>query len=84
MGRNSPEDRDARRSAALVPAVLGRAAGLAAAMWWTPTLQALLFQIGPRDIATFAAAISFVVVAARLTPRLRAPRVDQVATLRSE
>ena len=72
---------------ALVPAVLGSAAGLAAAMWWTPTLQALLFQIGPRDTATFAAATGFVlvlVVAASLAPTLRATRVDPVATLRAE
>jgi ABC-type lipoprotein release transport system permease subunit len=67
--------------------MLGSAAGLAAAMWWTPTLQALLFQIGPRDTATFAAATGFVlvlVVAASLAPTLRATRVDPVATLRAE
>ncbi len=72
---------------ALGPAVLGSAAGLAAAMWWTPTLQALLFRIGPRDTATFAAATGFVlvlVVAASLAPTLRATRVDPVATLRAE
>jgi ABC-type antimicrobial peptide transport system permease subunit len=74
--------------------ILGRAApaaaagltiGLVAAVWLSPMLQTLLFEIGPRDWTTLTLVTSFLAVvsaAACFVPARRAARTDPVAALR--
>jgi putative ABC transport system permease protein len=84
---------DARRilalvlSRALVPALLGMAAGVGVALWWTRALALLLFGLEPTDPAAFAIAcglVAGVVLLASLWPAWRAARVDPVVALRLE
>jgi predicted permease len=72
---------------ALVPAALGMAAGAAAALWWTPALQSLLFGIEPSDPLTYAAAaaiVTLVVLAGSLLPAWRVSRAPPTSALRAE
>jgi putative ABC transport system permease protein len=72
---------------ALLPALLGMAAGAGVALWWTPTLRSLLFGIEPADPLTYAAAaalVTLVVLAGSLLPAWRASRVPPVVALRAE
>jgi len=68
-------------------AAAGIAAGLAASLLLTRSLQSLLFQVAPFDPATFgcaAALLASVAFAACYIPARRASRVDPLASLRSE
>ena len=70
---------------AIVLACAGIAVGLAAAAGASRLMQGLLFEVGPRDPATFVAvplALFAVIVVAALVPARRASRVDPVVTLR--
>lgn len=72
---------------ALIPALMGVAAGVGASLWWTRTLRALLFGLQPNDPSTFTMSGALVVVlvmAASLLPAWRASRVDPVVALRFE
>lgn len=74
--------------------ILGRAApaaaagltiGLVAAVWLSPMLQTVLFEIGPRDWTTLALVTLFLAVVsgfACVVPARRAARIDPVAALR--
>lgn len=69
------------------PVAAGIGIGGLAALSLTGLLRSLLFEVGPRDPATFAAAAGLLAVvglAALLLPTLRATRVDPIATLRHE
>jgi putative ABC transport system permease protein len=71
----------------LTLALIGLAAGLAAALVLTRVMEALLFGVRPNDPGTLvgvAALIATVAAAASLVPAFRATRVDPVATLREE
>jgi predicted lysophospholipase L1 biosynthesis ABC-type transport system permease subunit len=66
-------------------ALAGLAIGLVAAVWLSPMLQTLLFEIGPRDWTTLVLVTSFLAVvsaAACLVPARRAARIDPVAALK--
>ena len=68
-------------------AVTGIAIGLASAYALSRLLSSLLFEIAPRDSATFtvvAAILASVSLAACLAPALRASRVDPIVALRDE
>jgi ABC-type antimicrobial peptide transport system permease subunit len=74
------------RQTALLAAA-GVACGLAGALAVTGFMQSLLFEIAPRDPATFAAIAAFlglIALAAGLVPAGRAARIDPVVSLRSE
>jgi putative ABC transport system permease protein len=63
----------------------GAAAGLAGALALSRTLASQLFEIGADDPATYAAAVSALLLAAlvaSLAPVLRAVRVDPLVALR--
>jgi putative ABC transport system permease protein len=63
----------------------GVAVGLLAAFWATSWLGSMLFDVSPRDIATFTGAplvLAGVAVLACLVPALRATRVDPIRALR--
>jgi putative ABC transport system permease protein len=72
---------------ALVPVVLGLAAGLAAAVGASAALESLLFEVGPADRATLAG-VAVVVVAVTLAasylPARRASALDVSTVLRAE
>jgi ABC-type antimicrobial peptide transport system permease subunit len=71
----------------LMLALIGVAAGLAAALAVTRLMKALLFEVGPNDPATLAgvaAVITAVAAAASLVPAFRATRVDPIVALRDE
>jgi ABC-type antimicrobial peptide transport system permease subunit len=71
----------------LTLALIGLAAGLAAALVLTRLMEALLFEVRPNDPATLvgvAVLIAAVAAAASLVPALRATRVDPIAALREE
>jgi ABC-type antimicrobial peptide transport system permease subunit len=66
---------------------IGGALGVAAALGVTQILSHLLFNIGPRDPATFATVallLGMVALAATLIPARSAMRVDPVEALRCE
>jgi predicted permease len=66
-------------------ALAGLAIGLVAALWLSPMLQTLLFEIEPRDWTTLVLVTSFLAVvsaAACLVPARRAARIDPVAALK--
>jgi putative ABC transport system permease protein len=71
----------------LILATLGSLLGLIGAAALAHTFSALLFDISPTDIATYAAAVVSLVVVAQLAclvPSIRATRIDPVTTLREE
>jgi predicted permease len=71
----------------LTLALIGLAAGLAAALVLTRLMEALLFEVRPNDPATLvgvALLIAAVAAAASLVPAFRATRVDPIAALREE
>jgi predicted permease len=72
---------------ALIPAVVGVAAGLVAAIWFARGLESVLVGVAPRDPTSFAmasAATIGVVVLGAAWPAHRATRVDPVVTLKAE
>jgi ABC-type antimicrobial peptide transport system permease subunit len=67
--------------------VLGGVVGLGAALATAQLLKSLLFNVGPRDPATFAAVamlLGLVALAATLVPARAAMRVEPVVALRYE
>jgi predicted permease len=73
--------------AALVPALVGIAGGLALAYWWSASVRSVLLGIGPHDPWSFAGAAFVtlvIVVAAGLRPAIAASRIDPIRTLRVE
>jgi len=71
----------------LTLALIGLAAGLAAALVLTRLMKALLFEVSPNDPATLAgvaALITVVAAAASLVPAVRATRVDPIVALRDD
>ncbi len=70
---------------AMILAAIGIAAGLAAALALSETLQNMLFGIRPRDPVTFAAVaalLAAVALVASYLPARRATRVDPIVALR--
>ena len=68
-------------------AIMGIAAGLAAALAVSRVLAALLYGVQPRDLATFltvAAVLAVVALLACYIPARRAARLDPVIALREE
>ena len=64
---------------------LGLGAGLALSLWASRFIGALLFQLEPRDLGTFAAALVVLVAASLLAawlPARRASLVDPATVLR--
>jgi ABC-type antimicrobial peptide transport system permease subunit len=71
----------------LTLALIGLAAGLAAALVLTRLMEALLFEVRPNDPTTLAGVavlITTVAAVASLVPAFRATRVDPIAALREE
>ena len=65
----------------------GAALGLAAAFWLSQSLEALLFQVRPTDLLTFATVVIVLLAVALIAcavPARRATRVDPVIALRYE
>lgn len=65
----------------------GLALGLAGSLWAARFVEALLFQLEPRDPLTFAAAAGVLLAVAALAawlPARRAARVDPIAVLRAD
>ncbi len=72
---------------ALVPVVLGLAAGVVAAAFLMRALSAMLYGVGSGDPATYAAAggmVFVVAVASCCLPAWRAMRLDPLETIRAE
>jgi ABC-type antimicrobial peptide transport system permease subunit len=72
---------------ALIPAVVGIAAGILGALWAGRLLSAFLFGVQATDPATFSATIGLffcAVFVAALLPALRSFRVDPAVALRHE
>ena len=72
---------------ALTAALVGLAVGVAASLVLGRTLEALLYGVRPRDLASFftaAAALLAVTAAAAVIPALRATRVDPMQVLRGD
>jgi predicted permease len=72
---------------ALVLALIGIVVGAVAAFWATRVLETMLFQVGARDPATYAAAAATLVLvafAAALIPARRATRVDPLRAMTAE
>src|SRR5262249_57839353 len=66
---------------------IGGMIGLAGALTLSRAIRSLLFSVSPSDPATYAAALTVVVVAsgfAMWLPTRHATRVDPIASLRSE
>jgi putative ABC transport system permease protein len=71
----------------LTLALIGLAAGVAAALVLTRLMETLLFEVRPNDPATLAggaALITAVAAAASLVPAFRAMCVDPIVALREE
>jgi predicted permease len=71
----------------LRPVAAGLVAGLAGAWWSSAVLESVLFEIEPRDAATFAAVAALIIIvglAACWWPARQATRVDPAVTLRAE
>jgi predicted permease len=71
----------------LTLALIGLAAGVAAALVLTRLMKALLFDVSPNDpgtLAGVAALVTVVAAAASLVPAVRATRVDPIVALREE
>lgn len=71
----------------VVPAIEGGVVGLAIALALARTFRALLFEIEPFDLTSFASggvALLAVALVAAIEPARRASRVDPVSTLRTE
>jgi putative ABC transport system permease protein len=69
------------------PVACGLVTGLAGAYYATRVIQALLYEVTPRDLATFVSVpivMAAVAIAAAWIPARRAARVDPVAALRAE
>jgi ABC-type lipoprotein release transport system permease subunit len=65
----------------------GLAAGLACSLAVSGAMAALLFRVGPRDLATFAAVsvlLALVAVVSSYLPARRAAGIDPAVTLRYE
>jgi ABC-type lipoprotein release transport system permease subunit len=65
--------------------VLGLAAGVAASFWASRFLSTLLYDLTPRDAATFLAAASLLAVVSAIAggvPAWRASRIDPASVLR--
>jgi putative ABC transport system permease protein len=72
---------------ALAAALVGLAVGAAASLMLGRTLEALLYGVRPRDLASFftaAAALLAVTAVAAVIPALRATRVDPTQVLRGD
>jgi putative ABC transport system permease protein len=68
-------------------AAIGIAVGLVAAIPLTRSMQALLFEVQPTDVATFTAvglALTAIAAAASYLPARRATRIDPITALRTE
>ena len=68
-------------------AAAGVAIGLVAAVPLARSMQSLLFEVPPVDVATFAtvgAVLSLIAAAASYLPARRATRVDPMTALRME
>jgi putative ABC transport system permease protein len=71
----------------LTLALIGLAAGVAAALVLTRLMASLLFEVSPNDpgtLAGVAALVTIVAAAASLVPAVRATRVDPIVALREE
>jgi ABC-type antimicrobial peptide transport system permease subunit len=69
------------------PVACGLAAGLAGAFYATRVIQALLYEVAPRDLMTFVSVpivMAVVAMVAAWIPARRAARVNPVAALRAE
>jgi predicted permease len=74
-----------RRALALV--LTGIAAGVVAAFWVSRLLDAMLYEVEPRDPATYVGGVLFMILAAvlaALLPAFRASRIDPMRTLRTQ
>jgi ABC-type antimicrobial peptide transport system permease subunit len=71
----------------MVLVCVGVGIGLAAALLAMPMLQSQLFQVGPFDLASFAAVSALMLTVAFLAsylPALRATKVDPIVVLKEE
>jgi putative ABC transport system permease protein len=87
LGARGPQVRRLVVGQALVPALLGGALGLAAAVFLANAMGGLLFAVRPFDPLTLGAAAALLVLLAVIAsdaPARRAARVDPVAALRVE
>jgi ABC-type antimicrobial peptide transport system permease subunit len=83
-----------RRSVAMLlvlagakPVLFGSAAGLLGALWIGDAVKALLYDVPPFDVVSFAGALvtlALVSLAAALAPARRAASVDPLVALRTE
>ena len=72
---------------ALVPATAGVAAGILASLWWTRSLQALLYGLESHDVTSFAFAAALVLITVAVAgffPAWRASRLQPTEALRAE
>jgi putative ABC transport system permease protein len=72
---------------ALRVVVPGLLAGVALAVWLTPRLEGLLFDVAPRDVGVYAAAAALLLgaaLAAAALPGRRAARVQPIEALRDD
>jgi hypothetical protein len=71
----------------VLAATAGAVAGLGVSWWWSRSLSALLYDVQPHDVVTYAATAAGVVLlvaAAALLPTWRASHIDPTMTLRVE